>query len=46
VFVYFFTRFGLPNESAVALSLLATLLIMLLSLLGGVVFLTRARPAA
>jgi glycosyltransferase 2 family protein len=46
VFVYFFTRFGLPNESAVALSLLATLLIMLLSLLGGVVFLTRTRPAA
>lgn len=45
VFVYFFTRFGLPNESAIALSLLATLLVMLLSLAGGVVFLTRTRAA-
>jgi glycosyltransferase 2 family protein len=45
VFVFFFARFGLPNESAVALSLLATLLVMTLSLAGGVVFLTRTRPA-
>lgn len=41
VFVYFFSRFGLPGESAVALSLLATALVMVLSLAGGVVFLAR-----
>ncbi len=46
VFVYFFTRFGLPNESAVALSLVATALVMLVSLVGGVVFFTRRTPAA
>ncbi|MDP1571243.1 MAG: lysylphosphatidylglycerol synthase transmembrane domain-containing protein [Vicinamibacterales bacterium] len=41
VFVYFFARFGLASESAIALSLLATALVMLLSLVGGGVFLTR-----
>lgn len=43
VFVYFFTRVGLTAESAVALSLLATLLAMVLSLAGGVVFVARRR---
>jgi uncharacterized membrane protein YbhN (UPF0104 family) len=45
VFVYFFTRFDLSNEAAVALSLTATALVMAISLLGGVVFLTRTRAA-
>jgi hypothetical protein len=43
VFTYFFTRFGLSADAAVALSLVATGLIMLQSLAGGVLFLARAR---
>jgi uncharacterized protein (TIRG00374 family) len=41
VFTYFFTRVGLSAEAAVALSLVATGLIMLQSLAGGVLFLAR-----
>lgn len=41
VFVYFFGRFGLNRESAVALSLLGTALTMGLSLVGGVMFIGR-----
>jgi hypothetical protein len=42
VFVFFFGRFGLPADAAVALSLVATGLIMVLSLVGGALFLRRA----
>jgi hypothetical protein len=42
VFVFFFGRFGLPADAAVALSLVATGLIMVLSLAGGALFLRRA----
>lgn len=42
VFVFFFGRFGLPADAAVALSLVATGLIMALSLVGGALFLRRA----
>ncbi|MFN2446056.1 MAG: lysylphosphatidylglycerol synthase transmembrane domain-containing protein [Vicinamibacterales bacterium] len=45
VFTYFFTRFGLSAEAAVALSLVGTGLIMLQSLAGGVMFFARARRA-
>ncbi|MEW6319909.1 MAG: lysylphosphatidylglycerol synthase transmembrane domain-containing protein [Acidobacteriota bacterium] len=46
VFIWFFARFGLTAEAAVALSLTAAGLMMALSLLGGVAFLTRSdRPA-
>jgi uncharacterized membrane protein YbhN (UPF0104 family) len=41
VFAFFFSRFGLPTDAAVALSLVATGLVMALSLIGGVVFLGR-----
>lgn len=41
VFVYFFRRFGLASASAVALSLIGTGLIMAISLIGGVVFVSR-----
>ncbi len=41
VFTYFFARVGLSAEAAVALSLVATGLIMLQSLLGGVLFMMR-----
>ena len=43
VFAFFFARFGLPTDGAVALSLVATGLIMAVSLAGGLVFLTRGR---
>jgi len=46
VFVFFFARFGLPTDGAVALSLVATGLVMAISLGGGLVFLTRGRAAA
>jgi glycosyltransferase 2 family protein len=41
VFTYFFTRFGLEIESALALSLVSVGLIMLFSISGGVLFLIR-----
>jgi len=41
VFAFFFARFGLPTDAAVALSLVATGLVMALSLIGGLVFLGR-----
>ena len=44
VFAFFFARFGLPTDGAVALSLVATGLVMGLSLVGGVLFLTRRSP--
>ncbi len=43
VFSFFFVRFGLSVEGAVAVSLLGTLLIMLFSLGGGALFLFRKR---
>jgi uncharacterized protein (TIRG00374 family) len=41
VFTYFFTRFGLSADAAVALSLVATGLIMVQSLAGGLLFMRR-----
>ena len=41
VFTFFFGRFGLPTDAAVALSLVSTGLVMALSLVGGWLFLTR-----
>lgn len=41
VFAFFFRRFGLPADAAVALSLVATGMVMGLSLLGGYFFLKR-----
>lgn len=41
VFAFFFRRFGLPLEAAVALSLVSTGLVMGLSLVGGFMFLRR-----
>lgn len=41
VFAFFFRRFGLPIDAAVALSLVSTGLIMGLSLVGGAMFLKR-----
>ena len=41
VFAFFFRRFGLPAEAAVALSLVSTGLVMGLSLLGGLMFVRR-----
>lgn len=41
VFAFFFRRFGLPIDAAVALSLVSTGLVMGLSLVGGVMFLRR-----
>jgi len=41
VFAFFFRRFGLPTEAAVALSLVSTGMVMGLSLVGGVFFLKR-----
>lgn len=41
VFAFFFRRFGLPTEAAVALSLVSTGMVMALSLVGGVFFLKR-----
>lgn len=47
VFTYFFTRVGLSADAAVALSFVGTALIVLQSLAGGLIFLTRrsALPA-
>ncbi len=41
VFAFFFRRFGLPIDAAVALSLVSTGLVMGLSLVGGMMFLRR-----
>ena len=41
VFVFFFRRFGLPAEAAVALSLVSTGMVMGLSLVGGLLFVKR-----
>jgi uncharacterized protein (TIRG00374 family) len=41
VFAFFFRRFGLPIDAAVALSLVSTGLVMGLSLVGGIMFLRR-----
>jgi len=41
VFAFFFRRFGLPTEAAVALSLVSTGMVMGLSLVGGFFFLRR-----
>ena len=43
VFAFFFRRFGLPIDAAVALSLVCTGMVMGLSLVGGVMFLMRRR---
>ncbi len=43
VFAFFFARFGLPTDAGVALSLVATGLVMGLSLVGGLMFLVRRR---
>lgn len=43
VFAFFFRRFGLPIDAAVALSLVSTGLVMGLSLVGGFMFLRRRR---
>jgi hypothetical protein len=44
-FSFYFTRLGLPIESAVLLSLVATALTMLFSLTGAAVYVTRGRGA-
>ena len=41
VFAFFFRRFGLPTEAAVALSLVSTGMVMAISLVGGFFFLKR-----
>jgi uncharacterized protein (TIRG00374 family) len=41
VFAFFFKRFGLPTDAAVALSLVSTGMVMGLSLVGGVLFMRR-----
>ena len=41
VFAFFFRRFGLPTDAAVALSLVSTGMVMGLSLVGGLLFLKR-----
>ena len=41
VFAFFFRRFGLPIDAAVALSLVSTGMVMALSLVGGLLFLRR-----
>ena len=41
VFAFFFRRFGLPADAAVALSLVSTGMVMVLSLVGGFFFLRR-----
>jgi uncharacterized membrane protein YbhN (UPF0104 family) len=46
VFAFFFVRFGLPSDAAVALSLVSTGLVMALSLVGGWLFLTRQSGAS
>jgi uncharacterized membrane protein YbhN (UPF0104 family) len=45
VFAFFFGRFGLPTDAAVALSLVSTGLVMALSLVGGGLFLMRKNQA-
>jgi glycosyltransferase 2 family protein len=46
IFVFYFTRLGLPKESAIALSFLGQALIMLFSMSGAVVMALRRKPAA
>jgi uncharacterized membrane protein YbhN (UPF0104 family) len=41
VFAFFFGRFGLPTDAGVALSLVSTGLTMIISMVGGVIFLSR-----
>ena len=41
VFAFFFVRFGLPSDAGVALSLVSTGLTMIISMVGGVIFLSR-----
>ena len=41
VFAFFFRRFGLPTDAAVALSLVSTGMVMGLSLVGGLLFVKR-----
>ena len=41
VFAFFFGRFGLPTDAGVALSLVSTGLTMMISMVGGVIFLSR-----
>jgi uncharacterized membrane protein YbhN (UPF0104 family) len=41
VFAFFFGRFGLPPDAAVALSLVSTGMVMGLSLVGGLLFVKR-----
>ena len=41
VFAFFFRRFGLPADAAVALSLVSTGMVMVLSLVGGLLFVKR-----
>jgi len=41
VFAFFFRRFGLPTDAAVALSLVSTGMVMSLSLVGGFLFMKR-----
>lgn len=45
VFAFFFSRFGLPTDAAVALSLVATGIVMIISLGGGVIFAVRRRAS-
>lgn len=45
IFVFYFTRLGLPKESAIALSFLGQALIMLFSISGAVVMALRKKPA-
>ena len=42
-FVFYFTRLGLPAESALALSFIGAVLVMILSLLGAVTYLVRRK---
>jgi uncharacterized membrane protein YbhN (UPF0104 family) len=45
VFAFFFRRFGLPADAAVALSLVSTGMVMGLSLVGGYLFMRRRRES-
>lgn len=46
IFVFYFGRLGLPRESAIAVSFLGAMLIMLFSVSGAVVMALRKKPAA
>jgi uncharacterized integral membrane protein len=45
-FAFYFTRFGLPIESGVLVSFVGAAVIMLFSLSGGAVYLSRLRAGA